>query len=134
MSTTFVRKDFYVEPPKEGSSIANWNKWLVKDEKAAIVAKRQFTRSLVPCDLPESAQESSLRRINGVWKQTTSIGLSGSISDGTATLEPIVEATQEIDLIRASFEIKKRGKQNLESRSDKRKDKRNRRKARKQGF
>jgi hypothetical protein len=129
MSSTFVRQDFYIQPPKKDSSVEAWETWMAADRKEAIKAKRAFTKAQESCDLPESAQESSMRRVNGVWKQTTAIAFIGSIESGS--LEPTVEATQELDYIRARFEVRQHGEQNLKTRGDKRREKKARRKARK---
>jgi hypothetical protein len=133
MSTTFVRESFYVLPPKKGATPEAWEQWLKEDRKAAINAKRAFTRSQDACDLPESAQETSMRKVGGVWKQTTSIALTGSVEDGSATLEPVVDANQENDYVRARFDISNRGAENVLRGNSRRAAKRAARKARKAG-
>ena len=99
MDSTFVRKDFYVTPPPAGSSPEVWDAWLKADRKEAIKAKAKFTRSQKAGEVPTSMQQSAMRKINGVWKATTPIGFAGSVEDG-GQLEPMVEATQELDLVR----------------------------------
>jgi hypothetical protein len=118
MGNTFVRQDFYIDPPKKDAAAEEWKAWIDKDNRAATNAKRAYTRSQVQGDIPESAQETSMRRVNGVWKATTNIGYVGNEDSGH--LEPTIEATQELDFAQARFEHKKRCTNPRPSRSVKR--------------
>jgi hypothetical protein len=132
MDNTFVRKDFYVEPPKKDASVEEWNSWLKKDKTAAAAAKRAFTKSQVQGDLPDSAQPTAMRKINGVWKATTAIGFVGDVESGH--LEPVVAENQERDYILARMGGTARGVSHTKAGNEKRKLRRARRKARKAGL
>lgn len=129
MDNTFVRKDFYVDPPKAGASPEEWNTWLKKDKVAAAAAKRAFTKSQVHCDLPDSAQGTSIRKVGGVWKQSTAIGIVGGGEEGEGHLEPVVNANQEREYILARMGGTVRGVSHTRCGGDKRAARRARRKA-----
>jgi hypothetical protein len=101
MGNTFVRESFYIDPPDRDASKEEWTAWIEKDNKAATNAKRAFTRTLEVCDIPETAQETSTRKVNGVWKSATNIGFVGNEDSGH--LEPVLEPTQELDFSQARF-------------------------------
>lgn len=131
-STIFVRKSFYVQPPTKDSAPAEWEAWLKKDTQAAINAKRAFTKSLPACEIPANAQGTTARKVNGVWKASTSIGFVGDAETGH--LEPVVEATQEKECLLASLTQKARGISHIKTGSEKRKARKLRRQARKMGM
>lgn len=133
MSSTFVREAFYVNPPKHNATPAEWEEWMEKDRKAAIQAKRAYTRSQPACELPANAQGTTFRRVNGVWKQSTSIGFVGE-GEGNGHLEPMIEATQEKDYILSCITPKNRGYSKSRSGNQKRKARRDRRRAKRLGW
>lgn len=126
---SFVRKDFYIQPPKADADPREWSAWLEADRKEAIKDRREYNKTIRPTERPEVYQETTMRRINGVWRQSTAIGISGSPEDGV-TLEPTVEATQERDYDRARFEVHGRGLSHVKSGNQKRKERRLRRRMR----
>jgi hypothetical protein len=88
---SFVRSSFYVQPPTNQASVKDWENWLTQDHKAAVQAKRAFTRSLKDRsydDLPAM----NTAKVNGVYKQVSAVGFS----DGG--IDQIVQATQELDV------------------------------------
>lgn len=95
-SQGFVRKDFYLEPPSAGASAEEWNQWITADNNKARAAKAQHTKSLEFHEAPEEFAESTTRKVNGVWQQSTAIGFVG---DGeTCEAEAAVDAKQEFHL------------------------------------
>jgi hypothetical protein len=112
MDNTFVRKDFYISPPGQDASEKEWSEWLRADNRKAAVDKAQHTKRIQQSDLPDEYQGNSIRRINGVWKQTTTVGLSGDFdSPNGGAMEPAVEPEQErlLYLHRLSENTRKRG-------------------------
>lgn len=112
MDSTFVRKDFYISPPNQDASEEEWNNWLRADNRKAAVEKAQHTRKMQQSDLPDEYQGNSIRRVNGVWRQTTAVGLSGDFdSSNGGTVEPTVEPEQErlLHLHRLAENTRKRG-------------------------
>ena len=98
----FVEKEFYVEPPKAGSSVDEWKAWMDKDRKQRAVAKRKHTMSFQHEEAPDTMQESTMRKVGGVWRQTVCLGISGE--EGDYTLEPSEDAKQEGNVILIDFE------------------------------
>lgn len=100
--TTFVRKAFYVEPPRN-ASVEEWQEWLKKDTRKATAAKAKHSRlankSALESGQVELPETSSTMKINGVYRQVTPIGFMGSAEEGTCTVEPIVSAAQEQEAI-----------------------------------
>jgi len=133
MDNTFVRKDFYINPPAKDASPEEWQKWLKKDKHAAIQARKAFNKTLAQAELPDFAQGTSMRKVNGVWKQSTAIGFVGDAETG-GSLEPMVEENQMRDYIRARLTGTDRGVSHVRSATEKRKARRARRKARKAGL
>ena len=101
---TFVRKDFYIDPPTRNASVEEWNTWIKADSRKASAAKAQFTKSLDFAEVPEEFQEGSVRKVNGRWQQVAAVGFSGDVEEGTCTVEPIVESVQEQQIILARME------------------------------
>lgn len=132
MDSTFVRKDFYIDPPAKDATSDEWQKWLKKDNAKAAAAKRAHTKSLAHADLPDFAQGQTMRKINGVWKATTAIGFVGDAETGH--VEPIVPENQERDYILARMTGTDRGVSHTKAGNEKRKARRLRRKARKAGL
>ena len=132
MDNTFVRKDFYIQPPTKDAKPEEWTTWLAKDKAEAIKAKRAFTRTLAHAELPDFAQGQSMRKINGVWKSTTAIGFVGDAETGH--MEPTVEALQKKEYILARMGGMDRGVSHTKAGNEKRKLRRARRKARKAGL
>jgi hypothetical protein len=96
MDSTFVRKDFYIEPPKEDASPKEWAEWLKKDNRKAAAHKAAHTRTLEHAEAPEGMQAVGMRKVGGVWRQAVAVGFSGDAeSENGCTVEPIVESTQE---------------------------------------
>jgi len=102
MSETFVRKDFYVSPPAKNATVGEWNEWMREDDAKARAHKAQCTKSQRHVDLPKNMQERTMRKVGGRWRQTTAIGIVGD--ERSCTLEPMVEANQEAEVIRARLE------------------------------
>ena len=126
--STFVRAAFYVKPPTKDAPQAEWEAWINLDNKAAIQAKRAYTKSCPAQELPANAQGVTARKINGVWKASTNIGYVGG--EDVGHLEPAVEATQDRD----PFAVSARGVSHARSGNNKRKARRDRRRAKRMGF
>jgi hypothetical protein len=120
MSTTFVRESFYVDPPKKNASVEEWSTWLKADNAKAVSAKRSYTRSQSQCDMPDY-QGTSFNKTDGVWRQSTTIGVVGDYK------------SQEVEIEQSKFEHSKRGTSpsNRRGRSEKHRNRRDRRKFRK---
>ena len=131
--SSFVRSDFYIEPPAKDASVEDWNNWLKKDKLAATKAKREFTKKCQVGEMPQLMQDTVTRKVNGVWRQTTAIGITGSAEDGTVGLEPMVEAVQERTYDEARYVIRNRGVSHKKNGAEKRKARRLRRKMKRWG-
>jgi hypothetical protein len=129
-SNTFVRESFYIDPPTQTSTPEQWEEWIKQDNRQAAAAKRKYTKHQKHCELPDFAQGNTMRKIGGVWRQSTPIGFSGDIEAG-GHLEPTVEASQEHDYIRAQLVGTIRGNKKLKNGGQKYKARRAARKARK---
>ncbi len=111
VEASFVRKEFYLEPPEKGASPEAWKLWLEADRQAAIAAKRAFTKAQKHGELPETARPTRMTKIGGVWRQTALVGLTGDAETDSLALEPGIEADQERKMIlaRQEAEAKARG-------------------------
>jgi hypothetical protein len=82
---TFVRKDFYIQPPPKNADKQIWEYWLLLDDKAARQDKAIHTRAANKeaaenLTAPDIYAQQSLfpAKIGGVWKQTsTGINAAG---------------------------------------------------------
>ncbi len=110
VESTFVRKDFYIEPPEKDASEEDWKTWLKADDKKSAIEKRKHTLSLEATEIPESFQETAMRKVNGVYRQVPSVGLVGSVDDGGGCrAEPAEEAKQAKVIIMADWKPNLRG-------------------------
>jgi hypothetical protein len=130
---TFVRKDFYIQPPAKNAKPEEWTVWQEKDRRAAIAARRSWNKLHAKDEVISLPEATSTLRVGGVWKQTTALGFVGGSDDSGGHLEPIVEATQERDYIRARMTGTDRGVSHTRSVTSKHKARRDKRKARKGG-
>ena len=95
IDSSFVRADFYCEPPTNGN-VAEWKAWQKDDNNKARAAKAAYTKSFKDADKPEELTEGAVRKINGCWRQCLNLALSGdSEGDGFISAEPVTEAEQE---------------------------------------
>jgi len=90
-STTFVGRDFYVQPPSSNASAKEWDEWMRKDRRKRAGAKAAFTRGQKQVDLE---LDQKVFKHEGVWRSQTPIGFSGSEETGFS-VEPIQESNQE---------------------------------------
>lgn len=100
----FIRQDFYIQPPEKDASPEVWNEWLKRDNRKAAAAKAAHTKSLDFHDRPEEFAESTTRKVDGRWVQTTAIGFTGDSENGTCEAEAMVEADQPKVFILADME------------------------------
>ena len=107
MENTFVRKDFYTEPPDRNANPEEWTKWAEQDDRQARADKARFTRLQNKTTQAGELPESSTVKIGGVWRQAVAFGFSGSVDEGTLTREVLVEASQEQDVeqVKQSLEV-----------------------------
>ena len=79
-SSTFIRRDFYLEPPGKNATPEQWQEWLKKDALKARGAKSAFTRAqkAQECDDPR-LNTMGVVKIGGVYRQTPAVW-SGSAS------------------------------------------------------
>lgn len=91
---TFVEKEFYCRPPEKDADPKEWEEWLLKEKRKRAAHKAAFTRSLKHEEMPEEMQQTTQRKIGGVWRQVTPVGFNGSAEDGDLTLEPTQDAQQ----------------------------------------
>lgn len=99
---SFIRRSFYVEPPKAQSNPEEWNAWIKQDDMAAKQAKRAFTKSLKDYDI-STMPSMSVRKINGRYQQVASLGFT----ENSSFAEPIEEAPQEVSLAKAQENLNK---------------------------
>jgi hypothetical protein len=104
VDSSFVGKDFYVNPP-ETNNPEDWDAWLKADASKARQAKAAYTRSQKHSDRPAQYQERTLRKVNGKWSQGTLTSFQGSAEDNTLALEAGMEADQEHHLALVNMEL-----------------------------
>jgi|GEM_PF-5217075 len=102
--TSFVAKEFYVEPPTAGSSADTWRKWLKDDHSQRKAARARFTRSLSQASAPINEDTIGAYKQNGVYRQGAALGFQGSAEDNSLTLEASVEASQEYHIALVNME------------------------------
>ena len=106
---SFVRKDFYLDPPQKGAPVEEWNAWLEADKQAAAQAKRAHTKSLKHEEVPEFLQPKVLSKVGGVYRQSAMVGFIG---DGeTSRVEAAVDAEQGKVMALNAFRHGGRGQQ-----------------------
>lgn len=131
--SNFVRESFYVDPPKSNAPVKEWKEWQKKDRAKAIKARRAFIHQYIPGESLQIMQNTIVRKINGVWKQTAAVGLTGSVENGSVGLEPITDARQEQSYDQAQFVVRNRGVSHVRSATDRRKARRMRRMMKRRG-
>ena len=110
VESTFVRKSFYIQPPDENASLDDWKAWQIQDDKKASVEKRKHTMAQTPSDQPEDFQDTTMRKINGVWRMAPSVGLVGNAEEGSCRAEPITGPSPQAKIIiLADWKEHKRG-------------------------
>lgn len=94
---TFVRQDFYIEPPSNASE-KEWKAWLKADNKQAAVDKALHTKSLDHGNIGDLPHFSSgVIKSNGVHRQASfAVGFAGDFESGNGEITPIQKATQEL--------------------------------------
>lgn len=124
----FVRQDFYIQPPQKNASAKEWEAWIKADNRKAAVAKAQYTKSLDHHEMPEEFAASTIRKVNGVWQQSTAIGFTGDAEEGTCQVEAMVEADQPRTFILADMERERnyRGKKSPSKSKRRRRNKKRR--------
>lgn len=96
MDATFVRKDFYSEPPASGAGVEEWTNWAAKDDRKAAAAKAQYTKSFNQQECPSwLVGETVVTKQNGVHTQSTLVGFTGSADAGDCQAEVAVQPGQE---------------------------------------
>lgn len=104
---TFVRKDFYIQPPGPDAKPAEWAAWIEADDKKAAVHKAQHTKSLEHAPVPtwlgnaEGWQAGGLgdRVVNGAHTQGDLVGFTGDAEEGTCQAERVCPRPLPDDLI-----------------------------------
>jgi hypothetical protein len=92
---TFVRREYYIEPPQSGSAPEVWAQWLKDDSAKARAHKAQYTKASKHAPLPESADVKSWIKKGGVYRQSSLVGFVGGSEDHAGQVEAVVEADQE---------------------------------------
>lgn len=97
MDATFIRRDFYLEPPSsKDATPEEWAAWAKKDDRKAAAAKAQYTKSFQQQEAPAwLAGETVVTKQNGVHRESTLVGFTGSVDEGTCQAEVAVKARQE---------------------------------------
>ena len=90
----FVRREYYVEPPKAGSPREVWEAWLREDAAKARAHKATWTKSQKHAEIPEVSPRV-VSKIGGVYRQSSLVGFVGGSEDTAGTLDVAVEAEQE---------------------------------------
>jgi hypothetical protein len=132
----FVRRAFYIDPPAKTATKEEWQEWLKKDRTAGATAKRAHTLALKALEDAQDHEslecvlnQTSMRKVNGIWKQAANTGFTAG--EEGSFLEPTVEANQERDYIRARMTGTERGHSHNKSGAEKRRERKERRKAKK---
>lgn len=133
----FVQRAFYIEPPAKTATKEEWQEWLKKDRTAGATAKRAHTIALKALEEAQDHEslecvlnQTATRKINGVWKQATNVGFTSG--EQGSVLEPTVEATQERDYVLARMVGTDRGHSHNKTGAEKRRARKERRRAKKQ--
>lgn len=105
-STTFVGRDFYVQPPSSNASAKEWDEWMRKDRRKRAGAKAAFTRKQ---SRTEPVLDQTVIKHEGVWRSQTPMAFNGTELTGYS-VEPVQKATQEqeIDRARSAAEPKRK--------------------------
>lgn len=101
----FIEKEFYIEPPSSDATPEVWEKWMVAEKRKRAAHKRAYTMAQDHQEVPEHMRESTQRKVNGVWKQTVCLGISGE--EGDYTFEPSEDAKQEGNVVCLDMERKR---------------------------
>lgn len=104
----FQEKDFYTEPPARDADPQQWVDWMETEKHQRAAHKRSYTMSFDHAEVPEQAQESTLRKVAGRWSQSVAVGISGSETDGYS-LEPVSPENQNREIILATWQKNRRG-------------------------
>jgi len=127
-----MENKYRVEPPKPADSIDAWKRWMKEEAKAETQAKRADTKECLAGDMPDIFQDTIMRKVNGVWKQTRNVGMTGNEED--YSLEPTIPATQERSIDEARQIIRARGVSHSKPGNWKRKQRRLRRQLKRDGL
>jgi len=90
---SWVRKDFYIQPPTKDAPAKEWEEWIEADKLAAAADKRKHTMGLKHADTPENMRPKAMSKIGGVWRQSPMVGLVGSVEDGSFGFEAVDDTT-----------------------------------------
>ena len=93
VEASFVRREYYLEPPAKGSTPEVWAAWLEADKLAAAQAKRAFTRSQKHAEIPDYLAPKVVAKVGGVYRQSAMVGFVGD-GDGSR-IEAAVDADQD---------------------------------------
>jgi hypothetical protein len=92
-TNSFVRKDFYIDPPAKNASPEEWAAWLEADKRKAAAAKAAYTKSFEQTtEAPEwlaGNQDMFTVKRDGKHTQGTIVGFSGSAEEGTLQVERV---------------------------------------------
>jgi len=106
----FIREGFYIDPPAKDASPDEWQQWVRADDRKAAAAKAKYTKSLDHSSVPVEFAESTTRKVDGKWTQTTNIGFSGDFEAGNGNLEIAVEGDQDKVICLADMEARRNRK------------------------
>ena len=98
--------EFRVEPPSKGAPPEAWVEWLQAEKRAAAAAKRKRTMARAHGEIETP---TVTRKVGGVWSQGSAVGLSGDSEQGTLSVEPISDATQDSVILKPWAKIGGRG-------------------------
>jgi len=96
--STFVRKDFYIDPPGKDAKPAEWVKWLEADTKKASAAKAAHTKTLKHAPVPtwlgneeawQAGGSTDVSTGDGVHRQGNMVGFTGDAEEGTCQAERV---------------------------------------------
>jgi hypothetical protein len=69
MDKIFVRRSFYLNPPRKNASFKEWKQWAAADEREARKAQYRFNRAYKITQSIEATSEEPLKLIDGVYRQ-----------------------------------------------------------------
>lgn len=106
--TSFVRKEFYLDPPAEGASEKEWQEWIRKDDAKARAAKAAHTKATQHEDMPDHLVPTAMvRGPGGVWQQAYGVGFTGSAEDGTLQGE-VIDHTKDTEVSAMAAQMESR--------------------------
>lgn len=95
--SSFVRKDFYINPPDDNATEQEWREWMRRDDAKARADKARHTKSLEQQDIPDHLVPCGTVKIGGVHRQMLAVGMSGNAEDNDMSFE-LIDHTKDTEV------------------------------------